>query len=165
MGRHCTYVAVASLDPSPTIPRRSTMAWLESTGGMFRIGFRFGGRKHHLPLNTADQKEAETTLGRFEANFRLIEQGVIDPPPDGADLGTYIVSAGKLGGRPSQVERLKPKTLADLFDGYLAAYPKGAKETTTWKTERIHIGHLRRLLDTRLPLDEVTPGMLHTGLL
>jgi hypothetical protein len=98
-------------------------------------------------------------LGRFESNVRLIEQGVIESPPAGADLGTYIVSGGKLGGRPSRVIRVEPKTLADLFDGYLAAYPKGAKEASTWRTERIHIGHLRRLLDTRLPLDEVTPRM------
>lgn len=136
------------------------MAWLEFTGGMFRIGFRFGGRKHHLPLNTPDREEADTTLGRFEANFRLVEQGVIDPPPDGAHLGTYIVSAGKLGGRPSAVERVKPKTLGDLFDGYLTAFPEGAKEASTWKTERIHIGHLRRVLDTTLPLDDVTSKLL-----
>ena len=121
------------------------MAWLESAGGTFRIGFRFGGRKHHLALNTADRKEANATLGRFEANLRLIDQGVIDPPGDGADVGTYIVSAGKLGGRPSQAMRAVPKTLADLFDSYLSAYPERAKEPTTWKTERIHIGHLRRL--------------------
>lgn len=136
------------------------MAWLESTGGMFRVGFRFGGRKHHLSLQTADRKEAEATLGRFEANYRLVEQGVIDPPPPGADVGTYIVSGGKLGGRPSQVVRVELKTLGCLFDGYLAGYPKGAKEASTWKTERVHVGHLRRVLDTKLPLNEVTAKTL-----
>jgi integrase len=132
------------------------MAWLEFKSGTFRIGFRFGGGKHHFQLKTADRKEADATLGRFESNFRLIEQGVIELPPAGADLGTYIVSAGKHGGRPSQVERVEPKTLGDLFDGYLANYPKGAKEATTIKTEGIHVAHLRRLLDTKLPLTEVT---------
>lgn len=136
------------------------MAWLEFTGGMFRIGFRFGGRKHHLPLNTPDREEADATLGRFKANFRLVEQGVIDPPPDGADLGTYVVSAGKLGGRPSAAERAKPKTLGDLLDGYLTAFPAGAKEASTWKTERIHISHLRRLLTPKLLLDEVSSKLL-----
>ncbi|MEO2088826.1 MAG: hypothetical protein ABGY75_04920, partial [Gemmataceae bacterium] len=57
------------------------------------------------------QQWADATLGRFEANFRLVEQGVVESPPAGADLGTYIVSAGKLGGRPSEVERVKPKTI------------------------------------------------------
>jgi hypothetical protein len=62
------------------------MAWLESTGGMFRISFRFERRKHHLPLNTADPKEGDATLERFEANFRLIEQGVIDARPEWAEV-------------------------------------------------------------------------------
>jgi integrase len=136
------------------------MAWLEKKGDVFRIRFRFAGGKHLLALGTTDPKEAEDALARFESNLRLVERGVIDPPPEGADVGTYIVSAGKLDGRPSRAGRVEQKTLAELFDGYLAAYPKGAKETSTWKTERIHIGHLRRLLDTRLPLDEVTPKAL-----
>jgi hypothetical protein len=135
------------------------MAWLELNGDGFRIGFRFG-KKHHFRLDTVNQKEANATLGRFESNFRLIEQGVIDAPPDGADLGTYIVSGGKLGLRPSEVERVEPKTLADLFDNSLAHYPKAAKEKTTWKVERIHIGHFRRLFDTKLPLIDVTTRTL-----
>src|SRR5437763_8747064 len=119
------------------------MAWLESAGGSFRIGFRFGGRKHHLSLDTMDRKEADATLGRFESNLRLIEQGVIESPPKEAELGTYIVSGGKLCCRPSQTERAKPKSLGDLFDHYLANYPRGAKEPSTLKTEAIHIGHFR----------------------
>ena len=132
------------------------MAWLELKGDVFRIGFRFGGKKHHFQLKTSDRREADATLGRFESNFRLVEQGAIDSPPAGADLGAYIVSGGRHGGCPSRLERIDLPTLADLFDGYLANYPKGAKEATTLKTERIHVGHLRRLLDTTLPLAEVT---------
>ena len=52
------------------------------------------------------------------------------------------------------------KTLAEMFAGYLADYPKGAKEATTLKTERIHVAHLRRLLDTKLPLVDVTARTL-----
>jgi hypothetical protein len=133
------------------------MAWLESKAGVFRIRFRFAGGKHILSLKTSDARTADNALGKFESNLRLIEEGVIAAPPPEADLGTYIISGGKLDGRPSRAERVEPKTLAELFDSYLAAFPKGAKEATTWKTERIHIGHLRRLLDTKLYLSEVTP--------
>jgi integrase len=136
------------------------MAWLELKAGAFRIGFRYGGKKHHFQLKTDDRKAADAALGRFLSNFHLIEQGVIAPPPAGAELGTYIVSGGKLGGRPSRADRVEPKTLADLFESYLAHYPKGAKEATTLKTERIHVGHLRRLLDTELPLADVTAGTM-----
>jgi hypothetical protein len=104
------------------------MAWLEFTGGAFRISYRFGSRKHHRALKTADRREATTTLGRFDSNVRLIEQGAIAPPPPGAALGTYIVSGGKLGNRPSQTARIELHTLASLFDDYLAAYPKGRRK-------------------------------------
>src|SRR5437660_2204771 len=99
------------------------MAWLEFKSGTFRIGFRFGGAKHHFSLNSTDRKEAATTLGRFESNFRLIEQGAIELPAAGTDLGTYIVSGGKLDGRPSRTEPEAVATLADLLNSYLSDYP------------------------------------------
>jgi hypothetical protein len=115
------------------------MAWLESKAGLFRIRFRFAGGKHILSLKTDDQRTAQAALGKFEANLQLIEQGVITAPPPEADLGTYVISAGKLDGRPSREGRTKPTTLGELLDGYLAHYPKAAKEASTWRTERIHL--------------------------
>ncbi len=123
------------------------MAWLEEKGSSFRIGFRFSGSKHYFHLKTFDRREAEATLGRFESNFQLIEQGILDAPPDEADLGTYILSGGKL---------------ADLFDSYLRDYPKGSKEATTLKTERIYLAHFRRLLDSRTRLIEFTTQMMQS---
>jgi len=131
------------------------MAWLETKGDVFRIRFRYGGAKHLLALHTSDKKEADESLARFEANLRLIERGIIDPPPAAVDLGVYIVSGGKLTGRPTESTRPARVTLGILFDSYLSSFPKGAKEASTWKTETIHIGHLRRLLDMRLTLAEV----------
>lgn len=132
------------------------MAWLETKGDVFRIRFRYGGTKHLLALHTTDKAEADEALARFEGNLRLIERGIIDPPHADADVGTYIVSGGKLDARPAETVRPKRATLATLFDGYLASFPRAAKEASTWKTEMIHLGHLRRLLDTRLPLAAVT---------
>jgi integrase len=132
------------------------MAWLETKGNVFRIRFRYGKAKHLLALHTSDQKEANEALARFEANLRLIERGIIDPPPDRADVGIYIVSGAKLSGRPSEATRIKQTTLGMLFDEYLTNFPKAAKEASTWKTENQHIGHLRRLLDVELSLAEVT---------
>ena len=136
------------------------MAWLESKGGDFSIRFRFAGTKQFLCLKTTSRKEATSALGRFETHLRLIEQGLLESPPLGSDIGTFILSGGKLGGRPSQGVRTELKTLANLFDNYLATFPKEAKEATTWKTERIHIGHLRRFLDTQTFLEDVTSRVL-----
>jgi integrase len=132
------------------------MAWLETKGDVFRIRFRYGGSKHLLALHTSDKKEANESLARFEANLRLIERGIIDLPPDAVDVGVYIVSGGKLSGRPSEATRTKRVTLGMLFDDYLANFPKASKEASTWKTETIHIGHLRRLLNVNLPVADVT---------
>jgi integrase len=131
------------------------MAWLETKGDVFRIRFRFGGSKHLLALHTTSKKEADESLALFEANLRLIERGIIDPPPHNADVGVYIISGGKLDNRPSETARSERATLGMLFDRYLESFPKLAKEASTWKTETIHIGHLKRLIDTRTPLAEV----------
>jgi integrase len=136
------------------------MAWLETKGDVFRIRFRFGGVKHFLSLHSSDSREAEEALARFKGNLRLIECGIIDSPPDDADIGVYIMSGGKLKGRPSQLPAVERKTLARLFDSYLISFPRGAKEVRTWQTETTHIGHLRRLLDTSLLLSEVSSKVL-----
>ncbi len=125
------------------------MAWLETKGDVFRIRFRYGGAKHLLALHTSDPKEADESLARFEANLRLIERGIIDQPPDAVDVGIYIVSGGKLAGRPSEATRTERATLGMLFDGYLASFPKAAKEASTRKRESIHIGQRRPSLCRR----------------
>ena len=75
------------------------MAWLETKGDVYRIRFRYGGSKQLLALHTSDKKEAAESLAQFEANLRLIERGIIDPPGKDADVGVYIVSGGKLSKR------------------------------------------------------------------
>jgi integrase len=138
------------------------MAWLETKGEVFRIRFRFGGAKHFLPLHSSDRREAVEALARFKENLRLIERGIIDAPPADADFGVYIVSGGKLKGRPSQSPSLERITLAKLFDSYLTSFPRAAKEVRTWQTETIHIGHLRRLLDANQLLSEVSSKNLQS---
>jgi hypothetical protein len=83
-------------------------------------------------------------------NLRLIDRGIIEPAPSGADIGAYVMSGGKNTNRPTEATSAERPTLGTPFDGYLAFCSKAAKEATTWKTVTIHIEHLRRLLDVRL---------------
>lgn len=136
------------------------MAWLETKVDVYRIRFRYGGSKRLLALHTSDKKEAAESLARFEANVRLIERGIIDPPGEDVDLGVYIVSGGKLSSRPVQEARAERVTLASLFDSHLARFPREANEVRTWQTENTHIRLIRRLLDMQLSLTEVTPRVL-----
>lgn len=118
------------------------MAWLERRGAKFRIKFRSGGKNHSVPLKTDDEREAEGLLGRFEENLRLLERGRLELP-EGADLGLFLLSDGKLNEKP------KPKaypTLGAVFDLYEGTLTAGAKEANTRKSEGIHLAHLRRLL-------------------
>ncbi|MBY0458191.1 MAG: hypothetical protein K2V38_12695, partial [Gemmataceae bacterium] len=136
------------------------MAWLESKGGVFRIRFRYGGKKHLHALHTTCEREANETLARFETHARLVDQGLIDPPPDGADLGTYLVSGGKLAARPGQVAAPNRPTLRSLFDSYTRDFPRDTKEANTWVTEMLHLRNLRKKLDLALPLTHVTAQAL-----
>jgi len=46
--------------------------------------------------------------------------------------------------------------VTDARNAYLEQYPKSAKEASTWWIEKNHIAHLRRLLDVRMPIMEMT---------
>jgi integrase len=130
------------------------MAWLETKGHVFRIRFRFGGSKCLHSLHTSAEREARDALARFEEHQRWIDRGIIAPPPEGADIGVYIMSGGKHTERPSETPLPPRPTLTMLFDGYLEGYPTSAKEANTWRVEKIHIAHLKRLLDAETPLAE-----------
>ncbi len=68
--------------------------------------------------------------------MRLLGRGRLAPPPHGADLGVYLLSDGKLSGRPAVGPR--PLTLGGLFDVYRATLTDGAKSATTLASERTH---------------------------
>src|SRR5437667_9839851 len=94
------------------------MAWLESKGDVFRIRFRFGGSKRLHALQTSDEREARDALARFEEHCRLIDRGIIAPPPEAADIGVYIMSGGKYATRPTQAVRPNRPSLETLFRSY-----------------------------------------------
>jgi hypothetical protein len=75
------------------------MASLEQRGRRYRLAFRLGGQKYQVALKTEDRREAEACLGRVEENLRLVERGRLTIP-DGADVGLFLVSDGKLDQRP-----------------------------------------------------------------
>lgn len=79
------------------------MAWLEKRSERFRIAFRLRGEKYRINLKSSDRKEAEGCLVQLEENLRLVEWGRITIP-DGADLGLFLLSDGKLE-KPVEVVR------------------------------------------------------------
>ena len=77
------------------------MAWLEQhpTAGTFQIVFRLGEAKFKRSLKTDDPREAAGRLARVEENIRLVESGRL-VLPEHADPASFLLSDGKLNGKP-----------------------------------------------------------------
>ncbi len=132
------------------------MASLELRANRYRVAFRLGGQKHHVTVKTADRKEAEACLGRLEENLRLVERGRLTIP-DGADVGLFLLSDGRLEQR---VKAVKVMTVGELVATYRATFTAGVKEKNTALTERIHLGHAERILGGQTPVTQVTSAAL-----
>jgi len=135
------------------------MAWVEKRGQQFRIVFRFGGKKCQVALKTNDEKEAGTCLTRFEENLRLVERGRLVVPANVDDIGVFLLSDGKLNGKPGAVIG-SSVTLSELFADYRKNHPKSAKEASTLYTESIHLRRLERIINGSIPVMSITPKTL-----
>lgn len=129
------------------------MASLELRGRGYRVAFRLGGRKHQVAVKAADRKEAEACLARLEENLRLVERGRL-AVPDGADVGLFLLSDGKLDRRVKAA--VKAVTLGQVVAVYRATFTAGAKEKNTALTERIHLAHAERVLGGQTPMAQLT---------
>lgn len=106
------------------------------------VKFRFDGKQVFRSLKTNNTRNAERLKFQIERTVADIEQGRMPLPPD-VDLWQFILSDGKLAFKPT-MPAAQP-TLAGLVDAYFATQI-GQKEQNTLDTEKIHRGHLERLL-------------------
>jgi integrase len=127
------------------------MAWLEEhpTSGHFKICFRWGGRKHKKTVKITGRSKAEAALARFEENLGLLERGRLELP-EGADIGTFLLSDGKLAAKPSPPPR--PLTLKELRDNFVAVHANGAIEANSLDTMRMHLRHVISTLGETFPI-------------
>jgi integrase len=133
------------------------MAWLEEhpTSGHFKVCFRWNGRKHKKTFKTTSKKDAEAALARFEENVSLLERGRIELPP-GADVGTFLLSDGKLTGKPGTAAPPAPALLGELQGRYAETLGNGAVEENSLDTVRMHLRHFLATLGERFPLQGLT---------
>ena len=132
------------------------MASLEQRGNRYRVAFRLGGQKHQVAVKASDGKEAAACLARLEENLRLVERGRLTIP-DGADVGLFLLSDGKLEQR---VKTVKVMTVGELVAKYKATFTVGVKEKNTARTEKLHLGHAERILGSSTPISQVTSATL-----
>jgi hypothetical protein len=135
--------------------------WLEThpTSGHFKICFRWGGRKLKKTVKTTGQREAESALVRFEENLRLLEPGRLDLPA-GADIGTFLLSDGKLSSKPNPASPALPMTLGELRDAYVAVHANGAMEAISLDTVRMHLRHAVATLGNAFQIERLDAARL-----
>ena len=118
--------------------------------GCYRIVFCYQGRRFNHSIGKIADRDAMSCKARLEENLRFLERGLLELPPD-AELGVFLVSGGKLNGKPVLE---KPLTLAEYFTRYQRTHHtgttqnggSGAWEPNSCYTEGIHIKHFLRIL-------------------
>jgi len=111
--------------------------------------FRWAGKQYRRSCESRSKVEARAIKARIEGTIRLLKQGHLELPED-AETGTWIISGGKLNSRPrpDQTHRL-----GGVCDAYLK--DQHGKADTTLVGERIHIGHLQRVIGGNTALDKI----------
>jgi hypothetical protein len=129
------------------------MAWLEQhpKAKTYQLVFRLGGTKFKRSLKTDDLREAEGRLARLKENLRLVDSGRL-VLPEHADPAAFLLSDGKLNGKPRVAERL---ALSQLIVRYRAALPEGALEPESLRIAELHIRHFVRILGVRKALGDI----------
>ncbi len=123
----------------------------ERTGNWI-IMFRWGGKQFRRSCKTGSEKDARGVKARVEDIIRLLKLGRIEIPHD-ADPGVWIMSDGKLTTKP-KLTASQPRRLSEICEAYLA--DQLAKAESTVACEKIHTGHLKRILGESTELATIT---------
>lgn len=126
----------------------------DKRSGNWFIFFRFGGKIFNRSTSTQDQGEAEAIRTRVEQRLRLLEQGLVDVPPE-ANLWEWLKSDGKRTA-PLNLAPRHP-TLSEVIKQFFDTLPPDtAKEQgdQSWRdVQRLHCDHFLSVVgNPRLPL-------------
>jgi integrase len=137
------------------------MAWLEEhpTSGHFKICFRWGGRKFKKTVKSTSRDDAECALARFKENLHLLERGRLELP-QGGDIGTFLLSDGKLNGQPAAVLQPHILTLGEMRDAYVEVHSNGAMEENSLATVCTHLRHVIATLGKSFRIESLAPDDL-----
>ncbi len=127
----------------------------QNATGVWLIRFRFGGRQFYRSLGTAEEKAAKGVKAQVEETLGLLKRGRLSLPPGAGpdEAALFIMSGGKATQRP--VVAPAAKTLKEVTDAYFAELPEGAKAVSSIYTEKIHVGHLLRVLKGSTQLRQI----------
>jgi len=126
--------------------------------GIWHISFRLGGRQFKPSLKTTSERKAKSMQAVVEETLQLIDTGRITLPQDAThkEVINFVLSGGKQTTKPKLSTNPDLKTVVAQ---YFATYTTG-KEPSTVAGERIHTGHLLRLVCERTAIKSVTSDTL-----
>ena len=126
--------------------------------GTWHISFRLGGKQFKPSLKTTSERKAKGKQAIIEETLDLIDTGRISLPPRATskEVINFVLSGGKQTAKPTISANVDLKTVVDQ---YFAAYTAG-KEPSTIAGERIHTGHLLRLIGERTPVTAINSDTL-----
>lgn len=128
------------------------MAWLDKDpSGFFHVCFRLGNRKFKRSLRTKHDRQANACCLRLEENLRLVELGRLEIPP-GIDIPAFLLSDGKLNGKP---EVPKSMTISKLFSEYRDSLPLDSLEAETLRIAKIHTGHIEQFFGKQFQIEKL----------
>lgn len=112
------------------------------------LRFTLQGQKFQRSLKTDNKITANAVLYKVKETLRRLEHGDIGLP-DGLtydEAYDFIVAGGKLD---TPAKLAVGKSLQQVVQEYFDCLPEGSKERSSLATEKIHTGHLERLLGKR----------------
>lgn len=128
------------------------MATLEKrSDNAYRLIFYHAGKRYSQRVDAANADAAEKIKIAAEEQLDLIKQGRVQVP-EGADLGLFVVTDGRLINEPTPEQDLP---IGSLYDLYRESLPDGSIEDSTLLTIRIHLKHLARILKPKTSLSSI----------
>lgn len=130
------------------------MAGIRRYGSTYHLDFRYHGKRYQRSIETTDEGEALRLKAILEDSLLLLKRGVlqIQERPSVDELFRFLLS----GGRQSvHTEVRQEVTLGELCAAYVESHSEDEKETSTLKTETIHLNHFQRLLGRRVSVLEI----------
>ena len=125
---------------------------LDKRTDCWTVRFYWNGKQVQRSCATKRRAEANRTLAAVEDTIHLVKTGRLQMPL-GVDPFDWIVSGGKLQSTPERNGDPKDKRFGKVCDAYLEDQQQ--KQDTTIATERIHIGHLKKILKAATPIEAI----------
>ncbi len=125
---------------------------IDKRSGFWQIRFYWGGEQQQRSCGTKRRSDAYRTLAAAEDTIQLLKTGRLEMPSD-VDPFDWILSGGKLPSKPASNGKTQDKRFGKICDAYYEDQKQ--KQDTTLYGETVHIRHLKRLLSSSTPIQNI----------